>query len=250
MLLLAVTLCFQVGYSKGAENSAYIEILGPGRIDWAAGIFQSSGIGPPPEKKRDGDKAEREKAFNTSKSLALKNMVALVMATRIDARSSVRDIASRNDRVMAKVENLINRSKVHKQAYLSDGTVEITLQMKMFGGFAQLILPEEIKQIETIKTVSKGKTPKHGSDFVSPPPMAEERLTGLVVDARGTKALPSLVPVIRRRKGKASLWSGICQSRVCCAAGFGSLHDRHRISPQESSCGQTSAAGKRIACRR
>ena len=108
MLLLAVTLCFQVGYSNGAENSAYIEILGPGRIDWAAGIFQSSGVGPPPEKKRDGDKAGRQKAFNTSKSLALKNMVALVMATRIDARSSVRDIASRNDRVMAKVENLIN----------------------------------------------------------------------------------------------------------------------------------------------
>ena len=94
------------------------------------------------------------------------------------------------------------RSKVHKQEYLSDGTVEITLQMKMFGGFAQLILPEEIKQIETIKTVSNGKTPKHGSDFVSPPPMAAERFTGLVVDARGTQALPALVPVILDEKGK------------------------------------------------
>ena len=142
MLLLAVSLFLQVGYSTGADNSAYIEILGTGSIDWAAGVFQSSGVGPAPEKKGEGFKAEREKAFNESKTKALNNMVALVMATRIDAHSSVRDIASKNDRVMAEVENLINESKVCKQEYLSDGTVEITLQMKMFGGFAQLILPQ------------------------------------------------------------------------------------------------------------
>ena len=202
MLLLAVSLFLQVGYSTGADNSAYIEILGTGCIDWAAGVFQSRGVGPAPGKKGKGFEAEREKSFNESKTKALNNMVALVMATRIDAHSSVRDIASKNDRVMAEVENLINESKVCKQEYLSDGTVEITLQMKMFGGFAQLILPQEIKQIETIKTVSGGKEVLPGSDTVSPPEIVAEKFSGLVVDARGTQALPALVPVILDEKGK------------------------------------------------
>ncbi len=202
MLIIVVILCFQVGYSNGAENSAYIEILGTGSIDWAAGVFQSRGVGSPPEKKGESDEAEREKVFNASKAQALKNMLALVMSTRIDAHSSVRDIASRNDMVMAKVESLINGSKVSKQEYLSDGTVEISLQMNMFGGFAQLILPEEIKQIEAIKTVSGGGVVVPGSDSVSPPVMAEKGFTGLVVDARGTRALPVLVPVIVDENGK------------------------------------------------
>jgi len=202
ILFILVSLCLLVGYANAAESSAYIEILGSGSINWATGVFQSTGVGPPPEKKGAGDEAERVKAFNSSKTLAIKNMVTLVMATRVDARSSVRDIASRNDRVMAKVENLINASKVCKQEYLSDGTVAITLQMNIFGGFAQLILPEEIKQIETIKTVSNGKGSSPAGDSVSPPVNATEYYTGLVVDARGTQALPALVPVIVDENGK------------------------------------------------
>ena len=202
MLILVLFLCIQAGHSNGIETSAYLEIVGTGIVDWAAGVFQTGAVGPPPEKKGENDEAEREKAFNAAKTRALKNMLALVMATRIDSLSSVRDIASKNEMVMAKVESLINGSKVSKQEYLSDGTVEITLQMNMYGGFAQLILPEEIKQIEDIKTVAGGKVAVPGSDSVSPPIMAAERYTGLVVDARGTQALPVLVPMIIDEKGK------------------------------------------------
>jgi hypothetical protein len=202
MLIMVVILFIPVGHSNGFENSAYIEIMETGSIDWFAGVFQSRGVGPSPEKKGERGKADPEKTFNTSKTKALKNMMALVMATRVDAHSSVWDIASKNDRVMAKVEDIIKGSKVYKQAYLSDGTVKITLQMNMFGGFAQLILPEEIKQIETIKTVSGGKETSPESDSVSPPVMAAKRHTGLVVDARGTQALPAVVPVIVDENGK------------------------------------------------
>ena len=202
MLVIVVVLCIPVGHSTGAENSGYIEIMETGSIDWSAGVFRSSGVGPSPGKKGERDEAEREKAFNASKTKALQNMIALVMAARVDAHSVVRDIASKNDMVMAKVENIVNGSKIYKQEYLSDGTVEITLQMNMFGGFAQLILPEEIKQIETIKTVFGGKKIVPESDFFSPPKMAAESYTGLVVDARGTQALPVVVPVIVNENGK------------------------------------------------
>jgi hypothetical protein len=202
MWMIAFAMWFQIGYSYGAEKASYVEILGTGSIDWGTGAFLASGIGLPPGKKVESDNADREKAFNSSRTQALKNMVALVMATRIDAHSSVRDIASKNDRVMAKVESLINESRVVKQEYLSDGTVEIQLQMNMYGGFAQLILPEEIEQIETIKTVSGGEPSSSGNDSVSPPDSVSKKFTGLVVDAIGTQALPAMVPVILDENGK------------------------------------------------
>ena len=202
MWMVAIAMWFQLGYSYAAEKASYVEILGTGSIDWGAGAFLTSGIGLPPGKMIESDNADREKAFNSSKTQALQNMVALVMATRIDAHSSVRDIASKNDRVMAKVESLINESRVIKQEYLSDGTVEIQLQMNMYGGFAQLILPEEIEQVETIKTVSGGEPSSSGNDSVSPPESVAKIFTGLVVDAIGTQALPAMVPVILDENGK------------------------------------------------
>ena len=200
--MIAGTVCLLFGYVLADEESSYFEIIGPGSIDWCSGAFLSSGVGLPPTKKVADNENDRKKAFNSSKTQALKNMVALVMATRIDAESSVRDIASKSDHVMAKVESLINASKVVKQEYLSDGTVEIQLRMNMYGGFAQLILPKEIEQIETIKTVSAAETEFLGNDSVSPPDEVNSNFTGLVVDAIGTQALPAMVPVILNENGK------------------------------------------------
>jgi hypothetical protein len=43
--------------------------------------------------------------------------------------------------------------------YQYDGTVEVWSQMSLSGGFAQLILPPEIRQIESIKQVLKPNSP-------------------------------------------------------------------------------------------
>jgi hypothetical protein len=202
MWMIAGAVCLLFGYAAADEKASYFEIIGPGSIDWCSGAFLSKGIGLPPAKKVADNDIDKEKAFNSSKTQALKNMVSLVMATRIDAKSSVRDIASKSDHVMAKVESLINASKVVKQEYLSDGTVEIQLRMNMYGGFAQLILPKEIEQIETIKTVSAGETESLGNDTLSPPDDVSNNFTGLVVDAIGTQALPAMVPMITNENDK------------------------------------------------
>jgi len=202
MWMIAVAVCLLFGYAVADEKATYFEILGPGRIDWCSGAFLTKGIGEPPAKKIVHNDHDRKKALNSSRTQALKNMVALVMATRINADSSVRDIASKNDHVMAKVESLINASKVVKQEYLSDGTVEIQIRMNMYGGFSQLILPKEIEQIEAIKTVSAGKPENTATDSVPAPEAVANHFTGLVVDAIGTQALPAMVPAIINENGK------------------------------------------------
>ena len=90
MWMIAGAVCLLFGYAVADEKASYFEIIGPGSIDWCSGAFLSKGVGLPPTKKVEGKSNDKEKAFNSSKTQALKNMVALVMATRIDAKSSVR----------------------------------------------------------------------------------------------------------------------------------------------------------------
>ena len=73
-----------------------------------------------------------------------------------------------------------------------DGTVEVWSRMKLNGGFCQLILPLEIRQIETIKQVV---TPKRYKISQTQPRLSKI-YTGMIVDARGLRAVPVLVPRI------------------------------------------------------
>ena len=68
--------------------------------------------------------------------------------------------------------------------------------MPMYGGFAQLVLPEEIKQIESIKTVSSENDTSETVLQESRADIEAETYTGIVVDARGIQFSPAMAPVI------------------------------------------------------
>jgi hypothetical protein len=72
--------------------------------------------------------------------------------------------------------------------YMSDGSVEVLLQMNLRGGFAQLVLPEEIHQIESIKQIKRGENTTAGSTN-----SVSEAYTGLLVDATNIELEPALV---------------------------------------------------------
>ena len=59
--------------------------------------------------------------------------------------------ASLRYRVETRWEEMARAAEIIKQEYLSDGTVAVTLQLSLYGGFAQMLLPFDIEQIETIK---------------------------------------------------------------------------------------------------
>ncbi|MBT9438767.1 MAG: hypothetical protein GAS50_06205 [Desulfobacterales bacterium] len=107
---------------------------------------------------------------------------------------------------MAKVSGMVKGAQIVKQEYLSDGTVEVTMQMSLHGGFAQLVLPQEIRQVEPIKSVPSlsVEPPKPSPDI--PSKTAEkptsEIYTGLVVNAIGLNARPAMSPKIIDETGQ------------------------------------------------
>ena len=212
VITVAILLCMGSGFSRGDETADIVEIFDSGFINWTQGLFVAKGTGSPPANSGGASSNDHDIALNDSRNQALKHMLSIMLATRIRSHISVRDVAEKNEMIMAQIESLAKGVKPVKREYLSDGTVKISMQMEMFGGFSQLILPEEIKQIETIKTVSREKASSSDMETEPSPDSKAAVFTGLVVDARGTEFSPVLAPVIMDENGK-EVYGGAFVSR-------------------------------------
>jgi len=189
IFILAFVVLLAIPFSGyGDQWQDLIEQKDKGVINWTQGIVQATGIGAPPERFY-GKPNARPMALRAAKLDAYRNILEVVNGVRINSATVVKDFAVENDVIMSKVEGMVKGAEVVKKEYLSDGTVEITMQMNLRGGFAQLILPEDIKPLESIKPVI-------------PPQSSSAVYTGLVVDARGLKTRPAMSPKILDENGQ------------------------------------------------
>ena len=172
---------------KSIEEHEYVERFGCNYINWTRGFIQAKGIGIPTERNAGKDQADM---MTTAYANALQNLLEVVKEVRIDFKTKIRDFSAKSD-IMAKIESMLKRSQVVKQQYFSDGSLEVTLQMSLYGGFAQLVLPQEIQQVESIKPVG-----------VVTEKLVSEIYTGLVVDARGLNVKAAMSPKILDENGR------------------------------------------------
>jgi hypothetical protein len=181
VLTLVLLLTFSVfGYTDSSKE--VIELRENGSINWSRGVVQAKGIGIPPTK-LSGDSNARTEALTDAKLNASHVILKIIKELRITGTTVVGDYAIQEPAIMSKIENMVNNAKVVKKEYLTDGTVKIEMEVNLRGGFAQLILPKEIKPLDSIKlvTMNKSSTPV---------------FTGLVVDAKGLGVKPVMVPKI------------------------------------------------------
>jgi len=230
-----LTLCGWVlhGQSLAAGKADVVKTFAHGHINWSAGSLISSGVATPPAKKETKTPQAFEEALAQARALALQHMRDIVLETRVDSLNRVGSIAAANDIMMAKVENLAKSAKAVKQEYLSDGTVEVTMQMPMYGGFAQLVLPEEIKQIEPIKTVSSGSGSSETVLQESRTDIENETYTGIVVDARGIQFSPAMAPVIVDEKTREVYGSAFVSREFAVQQGMAGYSRDMQTAAQE-----------------
>lgn len=183
---------------KCADKWDFIEKMESGRINWSKALISAKGIGEPPQKYNR--KQGQAMALKTAKLDAKRKIFEIIPGIRIDATRVIRNFASKNDVMMAKLETMVRNAKVVKQEYMSDGTVAVTIEMRLIGGFAQLVLPRGVKQVETVKAVVPDKKSKKIG--TSPPKPATQFYSGLVIDARGLKVKPAMVPKILDENGQ------------------------------------------------
>ncbi len=179
IFMLGLVLLIMIpGFGYGQQGDTLVENMGNGGINWSRGIVTAKGIGAPPEKYY-GKPQARPAALTAAKYVAMRNLLEIINGVRIDSTTTVKDFAVSSDIIYSKVNGMVRGARIIKQEYMSDGTVEVTVQMSLRGGFSQLVLPRDIQQVESIKPMKPAKT----ESLV---------FTGLIVDARGLNARPAM----------------------------------------------------------
>ncbi len=178
---LVFLLTFSVfGYTDNSKE--VIELKEKGSINWSRGVVQAKGIGIPPAK-MSKDSNARTVALTDAKLNAFRVILEIIKGLRINGNTVVGDYAIQDPAIISKIENMVKNAKVVKKEYLTDGTVKIIMEMNLRGGFAQLVLPKDIKPLDSITLVTMNKT-------------SSPVFTGLVVNAKGLGVRPVMVPRI------------------------------------------------------
>jgi hypothetical protein len=182
LALMFLLIISPVGYGNEYRDQDVVEQKTKGVINWSRGVIQAKGIGVLPDKLPNRVQA-RSSALKDATLDACRKILEVAKGIRIDGATVVGDYAGKNNIIMSKIESMVNSADVVKKEYFSDGTVEVTMEMNLRGGFAQLVLPGEIKPLESIRTMA----PVNNSPSV---------FTGLVVDTRGLGIKPVMTPKI------------------------------------------------------
>ncbi|MCF8067868.1 MAG: hypothetical protein K9L30_04715 [Desulfobacterales bacterium] len=186
-----------------ADSADLVETYNNGIINWTLGIIEAKGNGIP-ENNTSDPTASRQAAISSARRDAQLNLFEVSKNLRISSVCTVNDIISNDDTLKRNLIDLIENTDAAAQEFLSDGTAVITVRMSIYGGFSQLLLPMEIKQIETIKSVNTSGTEpvSKNSDLPTAPDNRKNDIfTGLIVDARGINAKPCMAPKITDEAG-------------------------------------------------
>jgi hypothetical protein len=172
-----------VGTVKDVETS----VGSSGKIDWTTGVITSVGIGAPPAQPANAAQA-RAMAERAAQVVAYRNLLEAVKGVRIDSTTTVENFMVTSDVVRTQVSGFVQGAMVMDKKYMSDGSVEVTVGMKLTGALADTLLPKT------------PPTPPTG--IVTTPGAAGQTFTGLIIDARGLGIRPAMAPKVLNEDGK------------------------------------------------
>jgi hypothetical protein len=173
--------------------------LDQGTINWTTGTVTVTGRSGP----RLSPDNIPEPDPGAARADANRQLIELLKQIPIHNNLTVGQYASRNDTIMAGIEKTARDAAIIRQYYTSALDVELTVQTRILGGFLQLVLPDEIRQI-----------PKINPDGLPDDRMESGKIpyTGLVLDVRELEFEPVLYPVIVSEQG-GSIYSAVYISR-------------------------------------
>jgi len=177
-------------------GAAFVEQGPAGDIDWDSGAVTAKGIGAPPAGAANPAQA-RGMAKRAATVIARRNLLELLRGVQIDSSTTVQNFMVANDVVVSRIQGFLQNSHILDTAYMSDGSVEVTVGIGLRGGVADVVLPPAPRfnpQMSASPSVASPAAP----DVVAAP---SGPFTGLVVDARGLGVRPAMSPRIFDEQG-------------------------------------------------
>lgn len=164
-----------------------------GKVDWTTGVLSAVGVGAPPAQPANPAQA-RAMAERAAQVVAYRNMLEAIKGVRVDSSTTIENFMVANDTIRTEVNGIIQGATVLDKKYMSDGSVEVTVGMRMNGALSESLLPKGTAPASTGAAGGTGQL-----------------YTGLIVDARGLGVRPAMAPKIVNEDGKeiyGSAWVG------------------------------------------
>lgn len=183
---LAVLGCMIMSIGAWAQQSSDVTEgnlrLNHGQINWTDRTIIATGSGAPNLNAATVAQA-RLGAERVAKLDALRNILEALKGVRISSEITVKNEMVTNSKMRTQVEGVARGFKVLKTKYYSDGGVDLVVQMSLDGSLSDIF----------VKPGDKGKTL---------PSTGKQDNTGLILDARGLRALPALAPQVLDESGE------------------------------------------------
>ena len=199
-ILLCSCLWIDPLWAGSNSNVDLIEYFNSGQINWTRGLVTANGeISPQDAEFMDFNQQGTEMAFQR----AVRNVYNTLLQLRIDDRLCGASLFADDRKTRSKIEDMAAASKVLHIEKHPSGSGSVQVQMSLYGGFAQFVLPSEIRQVQPILPL-KSSTDRQDSQKLPDTPKEKDinhEYTGLIVDARGTGAKPSMVPSLLDENG-------------------------------------------------
>jgi len=225
--------------ASGQGQREVTERLAQGEINWTQGKVTAKGSGVPSAGVTPSQ--ARIMAERAARADALRNLLESVKGVRVDAETTVEDYTTKSDRVMTRVSGIVIGAREVGKRYLSDGAVEITMEINLTGELLAVMLQElpplnmPLMPTPSLPPIQKPAPPPKPSPVIPPvqkpslppppppPPVEEKKVpaapevpakvdekldlkkleyTGLIVDARKLNLRPALIPKILNQKGE------------------------------------------------
>jgi len=180
--MLIVLALFITGVPAWAAAGNYIQVLDHGRIDWTNGFVEAYGVGRPPPEPRNAAHA-RAVAERDADIAARNNLMDLVESIRVDSGALVGEKLAEQAIEREALEAALREARPVGLFYGPDEEVRVTVSIRLKGALAEILLPEDIRNIATVK-LPQESTQK------------EEPYSGLLLDCRGIALKPGMVPLI------------------------------------------------------
>lgn len=240
------------------------EVPGGGEIDWERMIIRCTGTGAG----EGGDSAatvDRDEVLAAARRNAHERIMTTLSAMVITSDETVSDLLEDDSSLQQRVRSLTTNFREKGLHYMTDGSVEIDVELAVRGELVDLLLPpsgnghrvadgllcpvcgqpwpEDVEIPEDLELKRPQDTPS-------------EPYTGLVVDARGTDLHPALAPTLVNESGKTIYGVAFVRRPRALMAGLVSYEQdvnlaakMNRVSPRALLIKARSARGTKVAIR-
>lgn len=203
-LVLAVALVVSVFATAQSKDSKEAP-KPPQGVSWEGQVIRATGAGAP-DMKASSPAQARLGAERAALLDAFRNLLSQVKGVQVDGTRKMDDVMQANE-VRARVEGVIKGYKVTNKRYFSDNGVEIDVEVPV-AMLTDILDPDATQQLAVPakpdgKPVDKpADKPAEKQPEKGPEAVATAEGTGLVIDARGLKLMPALMPRVLDETGK------------------------------------------------